>query len=298
MYQVTASQTEQNIKLISIVKKNRCLYDHNDPNYKNSVFVDRGWQEVSKEFGEPVTDCKKKWRHLRSSLSRYIKSSKDELKNKNNKLKPYYLLTHMNFLVPYTKTLDTKTDTVVCNKFDPPDENQVTYDEDMKAEDEPGSFDQEIMQDEDSHEMDGNIVYEAYEIQETQIPTTSSTAAQPQAKPQITLVRSSHSNGSQNTSFQQLPLTINALSSPKTQTLQLNSSQISQLQHQHQTQMQAQSSLPMQNTIIPIPDDQSSADLNFFLALLPDIKIMNQEQKRKLRIGTLKLIDDILSNSN
>jgi len=297
MYQVTASQTEQNIKLISIVKKNRCLYDHNEPNYKNSVFVDRGWQEVSKEFGEPVTDCKKKWRHLRSSLSRYIKSSKDELKNKNNKLKPYYLLTHMNFLVPYTKTLDTKTDTVVCNKFDPPDENQVTYDEDMKAEDEPSSFDQEIMQDEDSHEMDGNIVYEAYEIQE-QIPTSSATAAQPQAKPQITLVRSSHSNGNQNTTVQQLPLTINALSSPKSQTLQLNSSQISQLQHQHQTQMQAQSSLPMQNTIIPIPDDQSSADLNFFLALLPDIKIMNQEQKRKLRIGTLKLIDDILSNSN
>lgn len=276
------------------MKKNRCLYDHNDPNYKNSVFVDRGWQDVSKEFGESVTDCKKKWRHLRSSLSRYIKSSKDELKNKNNKLKPYYLLTHMNFLVPYTKTLDTKTDTVVCNKFDPPDENHVTYDEDMKAEDEPSSFEQEIMQDEDSHEMEGNIVYEAYEIQE-QIPT--STAAQPQTKSQITLVRSSHSNGSQNTSVQQLPLSINTISSPKSQTLQLNTSQISQLQHQHQTQMQAQPSLPMQNTIIPIPDDPHSADLNFFLALLPDIKIMNQEQKRKLRIGTLKLIDDILSSN-
>ena len=262
------------------------------------MFVDRGWQDVSKEFGEPVTDCKKKWRHLRSSLSRYIKSSKDELKNKNNKLKPYYLLTHMNFLVPYTKTLDTKTDTVLCNKFDPPDENQVTYDEDMKAEDDPSSFEQEIMQDEDSHEMDGNIVYEAYEIQE-QIPTSSATASQPQTKSQITLVRSSHSNGSQNTSVQQIPLSINTISSPnKSQTLQLNTSQITQLQHQHQSQMQAQPALPMQNTIIPIPDDQSSADLNFFLALLPDIKIMNQEQKRKLRIGTLKLIDDILSNSN
>lgn len=260
--------------------------------------MDRGWQEVSKEFGEPVTDCKKKWRHLRSSLSRYIKSSKDELKNKNNKLKPYYLLTHMNFLVPYTKTLDTKTDTVVCNKFEPPDEQQVSYEEeDMKAEDEPSSFEQEIMQDEDSHEMDGNIVYEAYEIQE-QIPTSSATAAQQQSKSQITLVRSSHSNGSQNTSVQQLPLSINTISSPKSQTLQLNTSQITQLQHQHQSQIQAQPSIPMQNTIIPIPDDQGSADLNFFLALLPDIKIMNQEQKRKLRIGTLKLIDDILSNSN
>lgn len=253
---------------------------------------------MSKEFGEPVSDCKKKWRHLRSSLSRYIKSSKDEQKNKNNKLKPYYLLTHMNFLVPYTKTLDTKTDLVVCNKFETTaDEN---YDEDMKQDDEPSSFEHEIIQDEDSHEMEGNIVYEAYEIQE-QIPTSSAAVAQPDRKSQITLVRSSHSNGNQTASVQQIPMSINTISSPK-QTLQLNTSQFTQIQptqqHQQQTQIQAQPTQSVQNTIIPIPDDQSSADLNFFLALLPDIKIMNQEQKRKLRIGTLKLIDDILSTTN
>lgn len=258
---------------------------------------------MSKEFGEPVPECKKKWRHLRSSLSRYIKSSKDELKNKNNKLKPYYLLTHMNFLVPYTKTLDTKSDTVVCNtKFEPPPDSDVVYDEEMKAEDDPSNFEHEIIQDEDSNELQGNIVtYEAYEIQE-QVPSSSATATQSQGKSQITLVRSSHSNNNQTATVQQLPITMNTISSPKTQTLQLNASQISQLQQQqHQPQLQAQqlnNSLPMQNTIIPIPDDQSSADLNFFLALLPDIKIMNQEQKRKLRIGTLKLIDDILSNTN
>lgn len=255
--------------------------------------MDRGWQDVSKEFGEGVSDCKKKWRHLRSSLSRYIKSSKDELKNKNNKLKPYYLLTHMNFLVPYTKTLDTKSDTVVCNKFEPPDENQFSIeDEEMKTEDDPSSFEHEIIQDEDSHEMDAGIVYEAYEIQE-QIPTSSSNQPQTPGKSQITLVRSSNVSN-QTATMQQLPITMNNISSPKTQTLQLNTAQLTQLQQQQQPQqLQAQS--PMQNTIIPITDDQSSADLNFFLALLPDIKQMNQEQKRKLRMGTLKLIDDILS---
>lgn len=180
----------------------------------------------------------------------------------------------------------------MCNKFDSSDENQVTFeDQKMEAEEEPSSYEHEIIQDEDSHEMEGNIVYEAYEIQE-QIPT-SSAAAQPQTKSQITLVRSSHSTGNQN---QPLPLSINAIASPaKSQTLQLNSSQLSQIQHQQQTQqIQAQPSLPLQNTI-SLNDE---ADLNFFLALLPDIKIMNQEQKRKLRIGTLKLIDDILSNTN
>lgn len=178
----------------------------------------------------------------------------------------------------------------MCNKFDSSDENQVTFDEQkMEAEDEPSSYEHEIIQDEDSHEMESNIVYEAYEIQE-QLPT-SSAAAQPQAKSQITLVRSTHNTSNQS---QQLPLSINAITSPaKSQTLQLNSSQISQIQQQTQ-QIQAQQPLPLQSTIA-LNDE---ADLNFFLALLPDIKIMNQEQKRKLRIGTLKLIDDILSNTN
>ena len=279
------------------MKTIRCLYDHNDPNYKNSVFVDKGWQDVSKEFGEPVAECKKKWRHLRSSLSRYLKSSKDEMKNKNNKLKPYYLLVHLGFLVPYTKTLDSKPDATV-HKFD-----ETQYDEEMKTEEDPSSFEHEIIQDEDSanDEMEGNIVYEAYEIQEP-IPTSSATS-QSQTKSQITLVRSTHSNNSQNTSVQQVPisqtLSINQISAtPSKPQIQLNTSQFQQIQQQvSQSRLQSPQSIPLQNTIIPIPDDQSSADLNFFLALLPDIKIMNQEQKRKLRIGTLKLIDDILTTT-
>lgn len=42
MYQVTASQTESNVKLIEIVKQYRQLYDSSDQNYKNSVYVENG----------------------------------------------------------------------------------------------------------------------------------------------------------------------------------------------------------------------------------------------------------------
>lgn len=310
MYQVTQSQTEQNVKLVSshpelkshrfshifikllqiqIVKKYRCLYDHNDTNYKNSAFVEKGWQDVSKEFGEPVSECKKKWRHLRSSLSRYLKLSRDEMKNKNNKLKPYYLLTHMNFLVPYTKTLDTKNDTVISNKsFD------ESHFHDMKTDEEQTSIVHEIMQDEDSaNEMETNIVYEAYEIAE---PLSASTSTgQSQGKSQITLVRSSNANTSQN--VQQISvnhqLAAAAASPQKSQT------QIHQIQQQSQqtTTSSTAQAIPVQNTIYPVSDDQSSADLNFFLALLPDVKIMNQEQKRVFRLGALKLIDEILSGN-
>jgi hypothetical protein len=45
--------------------------------------------------------CKKKWRLLRSSLIRYIKVFKDKSTSKGNRYRPYYLLEHMDFLLPF-----------------------------------------------------------------------------------------------------------------------------------------------------------------------------------------------------
>jgi hypothetical protein len=243
-------------------------------------------------------------RHLRSSLSRYLKSSKDLVKNKNNKLKPYYLLTHMDFLVPYTKTLECKLEAIA--KYEPNDSSEQHFG-DMKSEEESG-YDHEIIQEESQSmedEEDG-IVYEAYEIQE------QSSVSNQNPKSQITLVRS-HANAAQSTSLStsmpQLQPLIGTISTPnKSQTMQINATQLSQLtpitpQQQQQPNQsvnavnitQQQQMTPTHNTIIPINDDQSSADLNFFLALLPDVRNLNQEQKRKLRIGILKLIDDIMN---
>lgn len=205
-------------------------------------------------------------------------------KNKNNKLKPYYLLTHMDFLIPYTKTLDVSLKSEV-------DEQQVSYSSDLKSEEDPGSYDHEIIQEDESQNMeeDDIVAYETFEIHENQ--------ASNQQKSQITLVRSTGSSQS-GVSHQLQPITMQPSKS------QNNLQQIVQQQHQIQAQppqinqiQAAPQAIPMQSQIIPIQDDQSSADLNFFLALMPDIKTMNQEQKRKLRIGTLKLIDDILAGN-
>lgn len=265
------------------------------------MYVDKAWQAVAHDYGENVTDCKKKWRHLRSSLSRYLKSSKDLNKNKNNKLKPYYLLQHMDFLVPYTKTLDMKQEAV---KFETTDDGYA----EMKSENEDHSgYDHEIIQEESQSMEDEDIVYEAYEIQE-QLPSNSQ--ATPQTpKSQITLVRSTHQNSSQNTTIPQLqPIMNHSISSmsstPKSQPLQLTSSQSGQFQQQshqspagHQLKIEQPTTPVHNNGLIPIADDQSSADLNFFLALMPDVRNMTADQKRRLRIGTLKLIDDILSST-
>jgi hypothetical protein len=247
-----------------------------------------------------ITQCSipRTFRHLRSSLSRYLKSSKDVVKNKNQKLKPYYLLQHMDFLVPYTKTLENKMETVV-SKYEPAESESFA---DIAKEEEPG-YDHEIIQEESQsmEEEDEDIVYEAYEIQEQGVSNQN-------PKSQITLVRS-HTNNSQTQSLgpnmPQLQPLMNSISSPisKPTTLQLNASQLSQITPiapQQTSQSvnltpQQQQQIPMQNTIIPITDDHSSADLNFFLALLPDVRNLNQEQKRKLRIGILRLIDELMS---
>ncbi|XP_050096149.1 uncharacterized protein LOC126578023 [Anopheles aquasalis] len=71
-----------------------------------------------------------------------------------------------------------------------------------------------------------------------------------------------------------------------------------QQQHHHQQQQHQQQSTAQQFTLIPsaapsqMPCD---ADHNFFQSLVPDIQSMTMEQKRKLKIGILQLIDKILN---
>ncbi len=130
-----------------------------------------------------MADCKKKWRHLRSSLSRYLKSSKDA-KNKNQRLKPYYLLNQMEFLIPYTKSLDTMTyKSELPPKFEAESEaeNEDNIDQDngqgtsqisyttLKPEQQDHSISytaESVVEDDD--ENPDSIVYETYEISSQQ----------------------------------------------------------------------------------------------------------------------------------
>uniref|UniRef100_A0A182WDV6 MADF domain-containing protein n=1 Tax=Anopheles minimus TaxID=112268 RepID=A0A182WDV6_9DIPT len=71
-----------------------------------------------------------------------------------------------------------------------------------------------------------------------------------------------------------------------------------QQQQQQSTisQSQMQTQVPPHFTIIPnAPTVANDADHNFFQSLVPDIQTMTMEQKRKLKIGILQLIDNILN---
>lgn len=81
------------------------------------------------------------------------------------------------------------------------------------------------------------------------------------------------------------------------------------IQHEHIQEHHEQQQECVQNdsktTIIPIPNinslcaDASSpseaSDLYFLLGLLPDFRNLNHDQKRKVKIGILKLIDDAIN---
>lgn len=66
----------------------------------------------------------------------------------------------------------------------------------------------------------------------------------------------------------------------------------------HQPQQLQQSSVQQQQQHQQIAANVAAdADNNFFKSLIPDIQSMSMDQKRKLKIGILRLIDEILSTT-
>ncbi|KAJ3662191.1 hypothetical protein Zmor_006547 [Zophobas morio] len=67
------SSTEQ---LIESVKKYPILYDLGNSEYKNIRKRDKIWDEIGVELDESGEDVKKKWKNLRDSYAKYLKSKK------------------------------------------------------------------------------------------------------------------------------------------------------------------------------------------------------------------------------
>lgn len=45
-------------------------------------------------------------------------------------------------------------------------------------------------------------------------------------------------------------------------------------------------------------EEEEDSDFSFLKSLLPDIKNMNNSQKRKFKIGVLKIVDEILESTD
>ncbi|XP_062135696.1 uncharacterized protein LOC133845288 isoform X2 [Drosophila sulfurigaster albostrigata] len=62
--------------LIKLVKKHKMLYDMEDEDYKNTKKKDKIWNEIGLELEESGDELKKKWKNLRDSFSKYVRSTK------------------------------------------------------------------------------------------------------------------------------------------------------------------------------------------------------------------------------
>lgn len=269
--------------------------------------------------------CKKKWRLLRSSLIRYIKVFKDKSTSKGNRYRPYYLLKHMEFLLPYIddkgilKKIKVGKPTITASilKKDRSDEetilytspNTITYSvssvpttstvkessEHLKADiqQHANQEQQDIQQfyNNAHHHAGVKILGEdfiSYPAGEQQIIYQASNACTEEIQ-QECITQDNEMNQSQQV---------------QEYVSQEGSSQSIKQQQQHQQQ------LAPTTTIIPIPNfnhllttgttqqnESASADMYFLIGLLPDFRTLSNDQKRKLKIGILKLLDDACSAS-
>ncbi|KAG5676346.1 hypothetical protein PVAND_006188 [Polypedilum vanderplanki] len=300
MHNVTADQIEKNKQLIALVKQYPQIYNH-DPTQQTGETVEEIWAKIGQQMGEPADVCKKKWRLLRSSLIRYIKVFKDKSTSKGNRYRPYYLLEHMDFLLPFIddkmiirkikpviKTQQSQpatTTTVTLVKKDRDDEtilyanttpNTITYN--VVATTSKDSSSQELK----AETQQTQDIQQYYNAGVKIIGEDYITTYQP---------------GEQ--------LIYQASASADEQ--QIHQEQCIQEQEQHQECLQQESPSKAQiqgTTIIPIPNMNSvfsssnpseASDLYFLIGLLPDFKNLNHDQKRKVKIGILKLIDDAVS---
>lgn len=323
MHNVTQDQIEKNKQLIKYVKEHPQIYNHDPATQQQSnESIEEIWQKIGNEMGETrkffncylclmlcwwcfsscsAESCKKKWRLLRSSLIRYIKVFKDKSTSKGNRYRPYYLLEHMDFLLPYIDdkniirkvkpVMKSPTTTVVLKKARPEDEtilytstpNTITYSV------------QAVSKDTTQEHLKAETQQQAQDIQ--QFYNHAGSSVKIIGEDYIT----TYPSGEQ---------LIYQTSGQTVEEIQQQQQECMQQQHEvEQSEMSVQQDSPskpqMANaTIIPIPNvsnvfssanPNEASDLYFLIGLLPDFRNLSHDTKRKVKIGILKLLDDAVS---
>ncbi|XP_058457189.1 uncharacterized protein LOC131434472 [Malaya genurostris] len=319
---MTPEDQQFNISFVAEVKKHPCLFDSNSTEYKQAQVQDKSWQAVSANVNESVDMCKKRWRNLRCCMTRYLKSVRDNADSGSSvRRKPYYLYNHMQFVVPYLKMKDGEGSTYESEDSVWVKGNNTA--EVLKEDDEEEEEDQDQdietidVQEEDHQQIKQSIIQSIKILpmsQEEQNQETTTTyeiiEATPSKQPRIESVHSLSAVTPVSTTQQAVkhkdPLNLKhftyTVAAPQASTATLYTS-TPIVTGQHQLQAATSSSnvqrkqAAQQMHAQSLANAAADADNNFFKSLIPDIQSMNMDQKRKLKIGILRLIDEILSTT-
>jgi hypothetical protein len=242
---------------------------------------------------------------LRSSLIRYIKVFKDKSTSKGNRYRPYYLLEHMDFLLPHIDdksiirkvkpVMKSPTTTVLLKKARPDEENTILY-----------------------TSAPNTITYSVQTVASSSKDTTQEhLKAESQQQAQDIQQFYNHAGSSVKiigedyiTTYPSGEQLIYQASGQTVEEIQQQQQECLQQQHEvDQSEMSVQQESPTKQqianaTIIPIPNvsnvfsstnPNEASDLYFLIGLLPDFRNLSHDTKRKVKIGMLKLLDDAVS---
>ncbi|KAL1490223.1 hypothetical protein ABEB36_012953 [Hypothenemus hampei] len=105
-------------KLIEIVKRYPILYDLSHGDYKNVRKKDKVWEKIGAEINESGDEVKKKWKNLRDSYIRNLKSNKTKTDQAAKVSKKWQWSDQMEMFRPFlsfSKTSSNISDTVDNN---------------------------------------------------------------------------------------------------------------------------------------------------------------------------------------
>ncbi|KAE9525312.1 hypothetical protein AGLY_014380 [Aphis glycines] len=85
---------EDDIVLVDLIRQHRELYDVHHERYKDIVFKDLKWNEISTEIGKSVYQCKRRWKNIKAF---YLKS-KSNMETGSSVDNNWSLSSHVSFL--------------------------------------------------------------------------------------------------------------------------------------------------------------------------------------------------------
>ncbi|XP_072934153.1 uncharacterized protein [Epargyreus clarus] len=94
-------ERDVHVTLVLEVEKHECLYNTTLPQYGMKEEMEEAWSKVSENVQMPVSECKDKWRNIRSTFRRSFKPSRNAKPKRT-----YYLSRYLNFILPFTKPMD------------------------------------------------------------------------------------------------------------------------------------------------------------------------------------------------
>ncbi|XP_026481551.1 uncharacterized protein LOC113388380 [Ctenocephalides felis] len=122
--------------LIAKVRSNELLYDMEHPQYKNAKLKEAIYEDIGKQLNTTGEDIKKKWKNLRDTYTKHLRSQAGHLAAKNYKNWPW--AKHMDFVKPFQSSVNNAANnaqkekdakTMKCESMESAEEHAATFDE-------------------------------------------------------------------------------------------------------------------------------------------------------------------------